>query len=211
MGLGLEDAKKIKSGTALVITSFHNSPHMVGRGLKVGDIVYFDRIDTYNKVHASCSGFNGGIAFTMSRLDVRLVGWDDLNINKEVCDTVNKVDNVNHPKHYTSDECGIEAIELTSLLPNCIGNALKYVWRCGKKDEDIQELKKALWYVNYSIDNDLPSHIDDFSDTPNFEDLIKKVKSSWVGDKYVFIDAVYWGDQQLMKTALERMIGEVVG
>ena len=119
-------------------------------------------------------------------------------------------DNVNHPKHYTSDECGVEAIELTSLLPNCIGNALKYVWRCGKKDDSVQELKKALWYVNYSIDNDLPSTIDDLSDTPHFEDLIKKVKSSWVGDKYVFIDAVHWGDQQLMKTALERMISEVV-
>ena len=120
------------------------------------------------------------------------------------------VDNVNHPKHYTSDECGVEAIELTSLLPSCIGNALKYVWRCGKKDDSVQELKKALWYVNYSIDNDLPSTIDDLSDTPHFEDLIKKVKSSWVGDKYVFIDAVYWGDQQLMKTALECMISEVV-
>lgn len=123
--------------------------------------------------------------------------------------TASKVDNVNHPKHYTSDECGVEAIELTSLLPNCIGNALKYVWRCGKKDASNQELKKSLWYVNYSIDNDLPSTIDGLSDTPHFEDLIKKVKSSWVGDKYVFIDAVYWGDQQLMKTALERMISEV--
>ena len=119
------------------------------------------------------------------------------------------VDNVNHPKHYTSDECGVEAIELTSLLPNCIGNALKYVWRCGKKDDSNQELKKSLWYVNYSIDNDLPSTIDDLSDTPYFEYLIKKVKSSWVGDKYVFIDALYCRDQQLMKTALERMISEV--
>ena len=118
-------------------------------------------------------------------------------------------DSVRHPKHYTSDDCGVEAIEITSLLPACISNAVKYVWRCGKKDEDLQELKKALWYINYSIDNDLPSFVDELSDSLEFQELVEKVKSHWVGNKYMFIDAVYWGNQETMKKSLELMILEL--
>ncbi len=131
------------------------------------------------------------------------------NVNNTM-DTVKIVaDSVHHPKHYTSDDCGVEAIEITSLLPACISNAVKYVWRCGKKDEDLQELKKALWYINYSIDNDLPSFVDELSDSLEFQELVEKVKSHWVGNKYMFIDAVYWGNQKTMKKSLERMIEEL--
>ena len=127
-----------------------------------------------------------------------------------VSDTVNTVsDTVNHPTHYTSDDCGVEAIEVTSLLPACVSNAVKYVWRCGKKDEDLQELKKALWYINYSIDNELPAFADELTETLEFQELVEKVKSHWVGNKYMFIDAVYWGNQENMKKALELMILEL--
>lgn len=131
------------------------------------------------------------------------------NVNNTI-DTVKSVaDSVHHPKHYTSDDCGVEAIEITSLLPACISNAVKYVWRCGKKDEDLQELKKALWYINYSIENDLPSFVDQLSDSLEFQEMVEKVKSHWVGNKYMFIDAVYWGNQETMKKALELMILEL--
>ena len=131
-------------------------------------------------------------------------------VNDTTGDTVKTIaDAIHHPKHYTSDDCGVEAIEITSLLPACISNAVKYVWRCGKKDEDLQELKKALWYINYSIDNDLPSFVDQLSDSLEFQEMIEKVKSHWVGNKYMFIDAVYWGNQKTMKKALELMILEL--
>ena len=145
----------------------------------------------------------------------KLVWKRDVN---NTTDTVNNTidaihsvaDAIHHPKHYTSDDCGVEAIEITSLLPACISNAVKYVWRCGKKDEDLQELKKALWYINYSIDNYLPSFVDELSDSLEFQDLVEKVKSHWVGNKYMFIDAVYWGNQETMKKALELMILELI-
>ena len=130
-------------------------------------------------------------------------------LNNTMDTKINTMDAIHHPKHYTSDDCGVEAIEITSLLPACISNAVKYVWRCGKKDEDLQELKKALWYINYSIDNDLPSFVDELSDSLEFQELVEKVKSHWVGNKYMFIDAVYWGDQETIKKALELMILEL--
>ena len=134
----------------------------------------------------------------------KLVWKRDVNVA-----AIDTMDAIHHPKHYTSDDCGVEAIEITSLLPACISNAVKYVWRCGKKDEDLQELKKALWYINYSIDNDLQSFVDELSDSLEFQSLIEKVKSHWVGNKYMFIDAVYWGNQETMKKALEFMIQEI--
>ena len=130
-------------------------------------------------------------------------------VNDAIDTTINTMDAIHHPKHYTSDDCGVEAIEITSLLPACISNAVKYVWRCGKKDEDLQELKKALWYINYSIDNELPAFVDELSDSLEFQELVEKVKSHWVGNKYMFIAAVYWGNQETMKKALEIMILEI--
>lgn len=146
------------------------------------------------------------IGFNPYNEDLKII-WEERGF---MPNTSIDVDVVNHPKHYTSDGCGVEAIEITSLLPCCISNALKYVWRCGKKDDDLQELKKAEWYLEYSISNNLPSTISGLSDTLDFENLINKVKESWVGDKYMFIDALYWGNQELMLKAVKSIIESVV-
>ena len=60
---------------------------------------------------------------------------------------------VNHPKHYTSDPSGVECIEISENWSFCLGNALKYLWRSGKKDADtsIQDLEKAIWYIEREI------------------------------------------------------------
>ena len=61
-------------------------------------------------------------------------------------------DEVHHPKHYNSYK-NIEVIELTSQLDFCRGSALKYICRAGLKDKskEIEDLEKAIWYLNYSI------------------------------------------------------------
>lgn len=63
-------------------------------------------------------------------------------------------DKINNPKHYTSHPSGIECIEVTQFHDFCIGNAIKYLWRAGLKDEDltIEDLKKAIWYITKKID-----------------------------------------------------------
>lgn len=62
-------------------------------------------------------------------------------------------DPVNHPKHYTSHPSGIECIEITRHMGFNLGNAVKYIWRDGLKDAEvpIQDLKKALWYLQDEI------------------------------------------------------------
>lgn len=64
-----------------------------------------------------------------------------------------KEDMINHPKHYTSDPSGIECIQITRWRNFNIGNAIKYLWRNGLKENNsnIQDLKKAIWYINDEI------------------------------------------------------------
>lgn len=68
-------------------------------------------------------------------------------------------DSVNHPSHYTSHPSGIECIEITRHYCFSIGNAIKYLWRAGLKKEmgledrekEIEDLRKAIWYINDRI------------------------------------------------------------
>jgi hypothetical protein len=61
---------------------------------------------------------------------------------------------VNHPTHYTSDPSGIECIQITRHRTFNIGNAFKYLWRAGLKDEaaTIQDLEKAIFYIKDEIE-----------------------------------------------------------
>ena len=70
-------------------------------------------------------------------------------------------DKVNHPSHYTwlKELCGIEVIDITRHLDFDKGNAVKYLLRSGYKSEEgysdkekeIEDLKKAVWYINDKI------------------------------------------------------------
>ena len=60
-------------------------------------------------------------------------------------------DNVNHPGHYCDHPSGVECIQIIEHMDFCIGNAMKYLWRAGKKDDNVQDLKKAIWYINRKI------------------------------------------------------------
>jgi hypothetical protein len=58
---------------------------------------------------------------------------------------------VNHPDHYKGNKFEvIDIIEDYELGFN-LGNAIKYILRCGKKDNPPQELKKAIWYIQREL------------------------------------------------------------
>ena len=61
-------------------------------------------------------------------------------------------DAVNHPKHYTSHPSGVECLEITRHHNFNIGNAMKYLWRAGLKDDaQVQDLRKAIFYIEDEI------------------------------------------------------------
>lgn len=64
---------------------------------------------------------------------------------------IEKPDLVNHPPHYTSHPSGVECIEVTEHMNFCLGNAVKYIWRADLKEKAIEDLEKAIWYIEREI------------------------------------------------------------
>lgn len=60
-------------------------------------------------------------------------------------------DPVNRPAHYTSHPSGIETIRLTEHMGFCLGNVIKYVMRAPYKGSQLEDLKKAIWYIEREI------------------------------------------------------------
>ncbi len=61
-------------------------------------------------------------------------------------------DPVNQPKHYTAHPSGIECIQVTEHMGFNLGNAVKYIWRCDLKKDAIEDLNKAIWYIQREIE-----------------------------------------------------------
>jgi hypothetical protein len=68
---------------------------------------------------------------------------------------------VNHPAHYGGADNPYEAIKVIEAwqLGFCLGNAVKYISRAGKKvthptpeASRLEDLKKARWYIDREIE-----------------------------------------------------------
>lgn len=57
------------------------------------------------------------------------------------------VDLVNNPPHYTKHKIELEPLDLLQHLPFCLGNCLKYIIRAKDKENELQDLKKARFYL----------------------------------------------------------------
>ena len=113
---------------------------------------------------------NTGYLLAMNGVLRTILAYIDINneqnkiVAKEKgCKEVNEVkdDPVNHPSHYTDGNIEvITYIEDKGLIEGfCKGNAIKYISRAGKKEsaalqideKEIQDIKKARWYLDYLI------------------------------------------------------------
>jgi hypothetical protein len=59
-------------------------------------------------------------------------------------------DPVNNPPHYTWIQ-GMEVIDITETLNFCMGNAVKYILRADFKGKPIEDMRKAIWYLEREI------------------------------------------------------------
>lgn len=66
---------------------------------------------------------------------------------------------INHPEHYGGKDNPYEVIKIAEAIgldqDAYLFNVLKYIIRCGKKDNDptLQDLKKARFYLDRRIQN----------------------------------------------------------
>ena len=64
-------------------------------------------------------------------------------------------DNINNPIHYGGIDNLYEAIKVIEAwnLGFNLGNVVKYISRAGKKNNELEDLEKALWYLQREINN----------------------------------------------------------
>ena len=75
--------------------------------------------------------------------------YEPIKLENEATE-VNK-EMVDHPSHYNMGKYeAIDVIEDWQLNFN-LGNTIKYISRAGHKDDIVQDLKKALWYLEREI------------------------------------------------------------
>ena len=62
-------------------------------------------------------------------------------------------ENVLHPEHYGGKDNPYEAIKVIEAweLDFCLGNVIKYISRAGKKNDTLEDLMKAKWYLERKI------------------------------------------------------------
>jgi hypothetical protein len=65
-----------------------------------------------------------------------------------------KYEYINHPAHYNPGDYEAYKVIRAYNLNFARGNAIKYILRAGKKPHQtqVQDLKKALWYIQSEID-----------------------------------------------------------
>jgi len=68
---------------------------------------------------------------------------------------MSKKETIDHPAHYGGADNPYEAIKVIEAWgldkSFCLGNVVKYISRAGKKGDQIEDLKKARWYLDREI------------------------------------------------------------
>ena len=116
--------------------------------------------------------FKAGSIYRSDEDNSLLIEGECVSITPDVGDTTFREEQVDHPFHYNHDNpvigvdnngriesYPIECIDVIRNMPTWKGNAIKYLWRAGLKQEvgksdvakEIEDLEKAKWYIDDRI------------------------------------------------------------
>lgn len=117
-----------------------------------------------------------------------------------------KQEQVNHPLHYNMHPEGIECIDVIRHYTCDIANAMKYLWRAGLKPEmgkkdiekEIEDLNKALWYIQDYYRNGVRFGIP--MDKEEVGDIVFEVTGSYV-------EHILAGYTKAIAIALSNLLG----
>lgn len=70
----------------------------------------------------------------------------NMNLSADVPETY---DNVHNPKHYLAASVTLQPKDVMTYLPSHLANAFKYICRAGLKNDENEDLNKALEYIRY--------------------------------------------------------------
>jgi hypothetical protein len=121
------------------------------KSIEVGDRVRVNANSLFRELH----GDEGEVVdFLDGSWRVRFMNGDQKTFYRSSLDKLSSApaaDTVNHPTHYTEHPSGVECIQITEHMGFNLGNAFKYIWRCDLKRDAVEDLRKAVWYVEREI------------------------------------------------------------
>ena len=115
------------------------------RGIGIGELALVTNVP-----YSSIKGFEDGTLMPSLQVLKRISEALDIDY-KELNTEEDKKEMVDHPSHYNMGKFeAIDVIEDWGLGFN-LGNTVKYISRAVHKDNILQDLKKALWYLDREI------------------------------------------------------------
>lgn len=113
-------------------------------------------------------------------------------------------DPINHPEHYMGP---FECIELTEQCDFLLGDAIKYVWRHHMKDNPLEDLRKARWYLKRA-DSNLAHHIPDTTHIADIHDKLIKLAATDFASTGNYWRALASGRRDHAIMMLDRLIAD---
>lgn len=118
-----------------------------------------------------------------------------------------------NPDHYKVN--GLECIDVIEKLklPFHLANALKYIWRAGRKNSAIEDIKKARWYLDRYINAHVPVlNVDDLSKELARLNIVPMNISETIKPEYTLVydysgeaKALYFADKPDALFTLDRL------
>ena len=127
--------------------------------IEIGN-VWFNRCDGVEAIVKSVG--NDCVGFTQIINGKKYFYSHTMEEFKEYYEPKVKAEMINQPKHY-NDESSVPCCDVTDFMMFNGGNCFKYLYRCGNKWDDIEDLKKAVWYAKRSYltgDNEQPNSLE---------------------------------------------------
>ena len=90
-------------------------------------------------------------------------------------------DNIN-PSHYRDHPSGVECIQIAEHFNYNRGNAIKYIWRSGLKNDETEDLKKARWYIDRELERIAPKEIEEWQAVLSRELIVEQHEAGGVTD-----------------------------
>lgn len=152
-----------------------NEQDFVGKQFKVKDVI--KRLDESSRLYKLlCESFADNITLTIIKVEtvyynnrefLEITVFGDIGMivydTKEyqalmyacgLCEQDTNIhDIIEHPNHYTSGKIEVWDFIIDQKLNYCLGNAVKYISRAGRKNPDkyVEDLQKAIQYLKKEI------------------------------------------------------------
>ncbi len=126
-------------------------------------------MEQLNKIKILLESTTDLVKFWVSNDHIRSLMWENINGIKQELAEIEKIQNytdaaespaekpykemVSHPSHYQGNkhECidvMLDVFGKEKVSAFCELNAFKYLWRSDSKGTDIQDKRKAIWYLD---------------------------------------------------------------